>query len=87
MSCGTRSRSDGFPIFRLDADSATLDQRAGILQRFEAADSAVLVGTQMVAKGHDFPDVGSLGVVLDADPDFAVPRFPRRGAGRAISRS
>ena len=66
--------SDGFPIFRLDADSATLDQRAGILQRFEGADSAVLVGTQMVAKGHDFPDV-SLGVVLDADQTLRFPDF------------
>jgi primosomal protein N' (replication factor Y) len=66
--------SDGFPIFRLDADSATLDQRAGILQRFEAAGSAVLVGTQMVAKGHDFPDV-SLGVVLDADQTLRFPDF------------
>ncbi len=66
--------SDGFPIFRLDADSATLDQRAGILQRFEGADAAVLVGTQMVAKGHDFPDV-SLGVVLDADQTLRFPDF------------
>ena len=37
-----------------------------MLQAFEAAASGVLVGTQMVAKGHDFPGV-SLGVVLDAD--------------------
>ncbi len=66
--------SEGFPIFRLDADSATLDRRAGILQRFAAADAGVLVGTQMVAKGHDFPDV-SLGVVLDADQTLRFPDF------------
>ena len=66
--------TDGFPIFRLDADSATLDQRAGILQRFAGADSGVLVGTQMVAKGHDFPDV-SLGVVIDADQTLRFPDF------------
>ena len=48
---------DGFPVFRLDADSAGLDARAKTLQRFGAASSGVLVGTQMVAKGHDFPDV------------------------------
>lgn len=66
--------SDGFPIFRLDADSATLHRRAGILQRFAAADAGVLVGTQMVAKGHDFPDV-SLGVVLDADQTLRFPDF------------
>ena len=65
---------DGFPIFRLDADSSSLDKRAGTLQRFERAPSGVLVGTQMVAKGHDFPDV-SLGVVLDADQTLRFPDF------------
>ncbi len=63
-----------FEIFRLDADSATLDQRAGTLQRFADAGSGVLVGTQMVAKGHDFPGV-SLGVVLDADQTLRFPDF------------
>src|SRR3954471_17698367 len=51
------------PVFRLDADIA---DPAAVLARFQAADGGVLVGTQMVAKGHDFPDV-ELGVVLDAD--------------------
>jgi primosomal protein N' (replication factor Y) (superfamily II helicase) len=63
-----------FPVFRLDADSAALSDRAGTLQRFGAARSGVLVGTQMVAKGHDFPDV-SLGVVLDADQTLRFPDF------------
>jgi primosomal protein N' (replication factor Y) len=65
---------EGFPIFRLDADSSGLGARACTLQRFEAAASGVLVGTQMVAKGHDFPDV-SLGVVLDADQTLRFPDF------------
>ncbi len=63
-----------FPIFRLDGDAAALSDRAGTLQRFGAARSGVLVGTQMVAKGHDFPDV-SLGVVIDADQTLRFPDF------------
>jgi primosomal protein N' (replication factor Y) len=63
-----------FPVFRLDAGQATLEARARTLQAFEAADAGVLVGTQMVAKGHDFPDV-ALGVVLDADQTLRFPDF------------
>ncbi len=63
-----------FPVLRLDADAAGLDARAQILERFHAAPSGLLVGTQMVAKGHDFPDVG-LGVVVDADQTLRFPDF------------
>jgi primosomal protein N' (replication factor Y) len=62
----------GFPIFRLDAD--VLSGVGGLLRSFEAADCGVLIGTQMVAKGHDFPDV-ALGVVLDADATLRFPDF------------
>jgi primosomal protein N' (replication factor Y) len=65
----------GFPVFRLDADtSATKGAVAKALQRFDAAPAGVLVGTQIVAKGHDFPDV-TLGVVLDADQTLRFPDF------------
>ena len=47
---------------------------ASVLRRFDAAPAGVLVGTQMVAKGHDFPDV-TLGVVLDADATLRFPDF------------
>jgi primosomal protein N' (replication factor Y) len=50
------------------------DGVGALLRRFEAADSGVLIGTQMVAKGHDFPDV-TLGVVLDADATLRFPDF------------
>jgi primosomal protein N' (replication factor Y) (superfamily II helicase) len=65
---------EAFPIFRLDADSSTLPQRARTLQSFQDAPAGILVGTQMVAKGHDFPDV-SLGVVVDADQTLRFPDF------------
>jgi primosomal protein N' (replication factor Y) len=45
-----------------------------VLSRFEAAETGVLVGTQMVAKGHDFPDV-TLSVILDADGALRLPDF------------
>jgi primosomal protein N' (replication factor Y) (superfamily II helicase) len=64
-----------FPVFRLDSDVAAAKGRlAERLAAFEAAPAGVLVGTQMVAKGHDFPDV-TLGIVLDADATLRFPDF------------
>jgi primosomal protein N' (replication factor Y) len=63
------------PVFRLDADTAAnKDAVPELLARFHAAERGVLLGTQMVAKGHDFPDV-TLGVVLDADSTLRFPDF------------
>jgi primosomal protein N' (replication factor Y) (superfamily II helicase) len=61
-------------VFRLDSDSAAARGHADVLSRFESAKSGVLVGTQMVAKGHDFPDV-TLSVILDADGALRLPDF------------
>jgi primosomal protein N' (replication factor Y) len=63
------------PVFRLDSDSAA--RRGGsleILRRFDQASAGVLVGTQTVGKGHDFPDV-VLSVVVDADATLRFPDF------------
>jgi len=66
---------DPLPVFRLDSDSAAgAGAHAEILARFDASKSGVLLGTQMVAKGHDFPEV-VLGVVLDADATLRFPDF------------
>jgi primosomal protein N' (replication factor Y) (superfamily II helicase) len=62
------------PVFRLDSDVAAAAGVATVLRRFDEAAAGVLVGTQMVAKGHDFPDV-TLGVVLDADATLRFPDF------------
>ena len=60
---------------RLDADTAAKPGALReALERFAAADRAVLVGTQMVAKGHHFPGV-SLAAVVDADTGLALPDF------------
>ncbi|HEX5593341.1 MAG TPA: helicase-related protein, partial [Solirubrobacterales bacterium] len=61
----------GRPVLRLDAD---VPQPGRVLRSFERADRAILVGTQVVAKGHDFPDV-DLGVVVDADATLRFPDF------------
>ena len=62
------------PVFRLDSDVAAASGVGAVLRRFASAPSGVLVGTQMVAKGHDFPEV-TLGVVLDADATLRFPDF------------
>jgi primosomal protein N' (replication factor Y) (superfamily II helicase) len=61
-----------FPVLRLDADAAGLDGRASALEEFADARAGLLIGTQMVAKGHDFADV-TLGIVLDADQTLRFP--------------
>ncbi len=63
-----------FPVFRLDSDSGGGDRGATVLERFYDAPAGLLVGTQMIAKGHDFSDVG-LGVVIDADQTLRFPDF------------
>ncbi len=60
---------------RLDADTAA--KRGALqasLERFAAADRVVLIGTQMVAKGHHFPGV-TLAAVVDADTGLGIPDF------------
>jgi primosomal protein N' (replication factor Y) (superfamily II helicase) len=62
-------------LIRLDADTASHpEELAAALQRFRDADRAVLLGTQMVAKGHHFAGV-SLAAVVDADTGLGLPDF------------
>jgi primosomal protein N' (replication factor Y) len=56
---------------RLDADTA---DPAEALRRFAASDRVVLIGTQMVAKGHHFSGV-ELAAVVDADTGLLLPDF------------
>jgi primosomal protein N' (replication factor Y) len=62
-------------LVRLDADAvAKPEQLAALLRRFRDAEGAVLLGTQMVAKGHHFAGV-ELAAVIDADTGLAMPDF------------
>lgn len=54
-------------IFRMDNDTTqNKNAYAKILGEFGESKPAILVGTQMIAKGHDFPEVNLVGI-LDAD--------------------
>jgi len=69
-------------VGRLDRDAAGgPGQAAAVLARFARRELDVLVGTQMVAKGHDFPGVTLVGV-LDADGPMHLPDF--RAAERCV---
>jgi primosomal protein N' (replication factor Y) len=62
-------------VIRLDTDAVTgPDELREVLDRFARAERVVLVGTQMVAKGHHFPGV-ELAAVVDADSALALPDF------------
>jgi primosomal protein N' (replication factor Y) len=57
----------GIGIARLDRDVVRRsDQLEAVMERVGSGAARILVGTQMVAKGHDFPDV-TLVIVLNAD--------------------
>jgi primosomal protein N' (replication factor Y) len=65
----------GARVARLDRDSVS---RKGaldaLLTRFRAGEIDVLVGTQMIAKGHDFPRVTLVGVVSASVSPTSAPR-------------
>jgi primosomal protein N' (replication factor Y) (superfamily II helicase) len=62
-------------VERLDRDlAARRGAVARVLASFEAGETDILVGTQMIAKGHDFPRVTLVGVV-DADVGLGLPDF------------
>lgn len=55
------------PVFRMDNDTtSTKGAHRSILSQFREAKPGILVGTQMIAKGHDFEDVILVGII-DAD--------------------
>jgi len=66
------------PDARVDRLDRDLAQKRGAVERvlaaFEKGETDVLVGTQMIAKGHDFPRVTLVGVI-DADVGLGLPDF------------
>jgi primosomal protein N' (replication factor Y) len=65
----------GTPVVRMDADSTRgKDAHERLLDSFIAAPYGVLLGTQMIAKGLDFPEVTLVGVLI-ADTSLRFPDF------------
>ena len=65
----------GLAVVRMDAD--TTKGKGGherALAQFEALDAGVLLGTQMIAKGLDYPEVTLVGVI-NADTTLHLPDF------------
>lgn len=70
-------------VIRMDADSTKAKgSHQRLLEEFDAAECAVLLGTQMIAKGLDFPEVTLVGVVM-ADYALKMPDF--RASERAFA--
>ena len=65
----------GARLLRLDQDSTRRRGSHGrILAAFAAGEADILLGTQMVAKGHDFPGVDLVGVTA-ADDGLTLPDY------------
>ncbi len=73
----------GVPVGRMDADTTTeRGAHARILDDFREGRTQLLVGTQVIAKGHDFPDV-HVAAVLGVDHVLGMPDF--RAAERTFA--
>lgn len=60
---------------RLDSDSAKVRSKIPqTVEAFRRKEADILIGTQMIAKGHDFPDVTLVGVV-NADIGLSLPSY------------
>jgi len=82
MGCGTQKAEDDiadqFPdlrVLRMDLDTTQAKfSHEEILSKFRAGEADVLLGTQMVTKGHDFPRVATVGV-LNADGSLMLDDY------------
>ncbi len=59
-----KERFSGYNIDRMDADTTSgKDGHDKILTKFRNKETDILIGTQMIAKGHDFPEVVLVGII------------------------
>jgi len=62
------------PLHRLDRDVSEIRGSQKVLDDFRSGKAQILLGTQMIAKGLDFPDVELVGVI-SAEDSLAIPDF------------
>ncbi len=68
----------GVPVGRMDLDTTSgKDGHARILEAFRSGKTRILIGTQMIAKGLDFPSVTLVGVIA-ADQMLNLPDYRSR---------
>ena len=64
---GLCERYPDIPVLRIDRDSvASREVLKSRLQQLQRGNPCILIGTQMIAKGHDYPSI-TLSVILDSD--------------------
>ncbi len=79
-----RARFPGVAVDVLDRDATRrVGGPAAVLERFRSGKTQILIGTQMVSKGHHFPDV-ALAAVLAADSYLGFPDFRAAERGYAL---
>ena len=62
-------------VLRMDRDTTSeKDAQLKILSAFASHEADILIGTQMIVKGHDFPDVTLVGILL-ADLSLNIPDY------------
>lgn len=70
-----KEKFPGARVERMDMDTTrSVGSHEAILSRFRRREIDLLVGTQMIAKGHDFPGVTLVGII-GADTGLALPDF------------
>ena len=81
VGCGTERLEEeaakawpDIPLARVDSDNARGEKLEEALDRFRSGETKILIGTQMVAKGHHFPRVTLVGVI-NADTALHLADF------------
>ena len=64
----------GAKVYQIDSDVAHKVVRHEILTTFKEGEADILIGTQLIAKGHDFPKV-TCAIIVDSDNLLRIPSY------------